>query len=92
MPEIIDNADFGEMVRYREKLGSALDSALQKSMNLAKSFKKKFNKCKNAGLCYQPATSLERNMNMVNIWNVMTVRPNIKFNLAKVQKGTSHLN
>jgi hypothetical protein len=30
MPEIIDNADFGEMVRDREKLSSVLDSAPQK--------------------------------------------------------------
>jgi hypothetical protein len=51
MPEIIDNADFGEMVRYGEKLSSVLDSAPQKSLNLAKIFKKCFNNCKNAGLC-----------------------------------------
>jgi hypothetical protein len=76
------------MARDREKLSSVLDSALQKSINLAKRVKKGFNNRKNAGLCYQPATSLERNMNVVNMWNVMTVncsRPNItKLNLAKV--------
>jgi hypothetical protein len=41
------------MVRDREKTSSVLDSAPQKSMNLAKIFKKLFNNCKNAGLCYQ---------------------------------------
>jgi hypothetical protein len=40
------------MVRDREKLSSVLDSAPQKSISLAKSFKKVFNNCKNAGLCY----------------------------------------
>jgi hypothetical protein len=30
MPEIIDNADFGEMVGDREKLSSVVDSAPQK--------------------------------------------------------------
>jgi hypothetical protein len=42
----------GEMVRDREKLSSVLDSAPQKSIILAKIFKKDFNNCKNAGLCY----------------------------------------
>jgi hypothetical protein len=51
MPEIIDNANFGEVVCDREKLSSVLDSAPQKSINLAKIFKKVFN-CKNVGLCY----------------------------------------
>jgi hypothetical protein len=37
------------MVRDREKLSSVLDSAPQKSMNLAKISKKAFNNCKNAG-------------------------------------------
>jgi hypothetical protein len=32
-PEIIDNADFGEMVGDREKLSSVLDSAPKKSIN-----------------------------------------------------------
>jgi hypothetical protein len=50
MPEIIENADFEEIVRDREKLSSVLDSALQKSINVATIFKKVFNKCKNASL------------------------------------------
>jgi hypothetical protein len=41
------------MVRDREKLSSVLDSALQKSTNLAKMFKKVFNMSKHAGLCNQ---------------------------------------
>jgi hypothetical protein len=49
IPEIIDNADFGEMVRDREKLSPVLDSAPQKSINLAKIFKT-FSTTKNAGL------------------------------------------
>jgi hypothetical protein len=51
MPEIIDNADFGERVDDREKLSSVWDSAPQKSTNLAKIFKKVFNNYKNTGLC-----------------------------------------
>jgi hypothetical protein len=39
---MIDNADFREMVCDREKLSSVLDSAPQKSTNLAKIFKKSF--------------------------------------------------
>jgi hypothetical protein len=50
IPEIIDSADFGEMIYDREKLNSVLDSAPQESVNLAKIFKKVFNNCKNAGL------------------------------------------
>jgi hypothetical protein len=41
----------GEMIRVRETLSSILDSAPQKSINLAKIFKNVFNGCKNAGLC-----------------------------------------
>jgi hypothetical protein len=41
------------MVCDREILSSVLDSAPQKSINLAKIFKKVFNNSKNAGLCYQ---------------------------------------
>jgi hypothetical protein len=51
IPEITDNADFGEMVRDREKLSSGLDSGSQKSVNSTKMFKKVFNNCKIAGLC-----------------------------------------
>jgi hypothetical protein len=40
------------MVCERKKLSSVLDSAPQNSINLAKVFKKVFNNCKNAGLCY----------------------------------------
>jgi hypothetical protein len=47
-----DNADFGVMVCDREKLRLVLDSAPQKSINLAKIFKNVFTKCKNAGLYY----------------------------------------
>jgi hypothetical protein len=39
------------LVRVREKLTSVLDSAPQKSINVAKIFKKVLNNCKNAGLC-----------------------------------------
>jgi hypothetical protein len=42
----------GKMVRVRENLSSGLDSAPQKSINLAKNFKNVFNSCKNAGLFY----------------------------------------
>jgi hypothetical protein len=42
---------FGEMVFDREKFSSVLNSAHQKSIKLAKIFKKVFNNCKNAGLC-----------------------------------------
>jgi F0F1-type ATP synthase delta subunit len=52
IPESIYNADFGEMVRDREKLSSSLDSAAQKSTDLNKIFKKIFNNFKNAGQCY----------------------------------------
>jgi hypothetical protein len=52
IPEIIDNADFGEMVHDIEKLSSVLDSAPQKPTHLAKIFKNIFNNCKSAGLCY----------------------------------------
>jgi hypothetical protein len=52
VPDIIDNADSGEMVRDREKLSSVLDSAPQTSINLANVFKNVFNNSKNAGLCY----------------------------------------
>jgi hypothetical protein len=38
------------MVRDEEKLSSGLDSAPQKSVNLAKHFKKVFDNCKKAGL------------------------------------------
>jgi hypothetical protein len=44
------------MVRDEEKLSSVLDSAPQKPINLAKSFEKVFNNCKNAGLCNLSAT------------------------------------
>jgi hypothetical protein len=40
MPEIIDTADLWEIVRDRETLSSGLDSAPQKSINLAQIFKK----------------------------------------------------
>jgi hypothetical protein len=36
MPEITHSEDFGEMVHDREKLSSVLDSAPQRSINLAK--------------------------------------------------------
>jgi hypothetical protein len=52
IPEIIDNADFGEMVCDKEKLSSVLDSARQKSINLVKIFKNVFDNCKNADLYY----------------------------------------
>jgi hypothetical protein len=39
------------MVRDREKLSCVLDSAPQKSVNVAKSFRNVFNNSKNAGLC-----------------------------------------
>jgi hypothetical protein len=41
------------MVHDREKMGSVLDIAPQKSTNFAKIFKKLFNHLKNAGPCYQ---------------------------------------
>jgi hypothetical protein len=44
---------FGEMVHDKEKLSSCLDSAPKISIKLAKLFINVFNKCKNAGLCYQ---------------------------------------
>jgi hypothetical protein len=50
IPEIIDNAGFGEIVRDREKLSSSLDSEPPKAINLSKIFKNVFNNCKNAGL------------------------------------------
>jgi hypothetical protein len=53
MPEIIDNADFGEMVSAGEKLSSVLDSEPQKSISLGKIFKKVFNNRKNTVLCNQ---------------------------------------
>jgi hypothetical protein len=40
IPEIIDNADSGEMVYARENLNSVLDSAFQKSTILSKISKK----------------------------------------------------
>jgi hypothetical protein len=39
IPEIIDKADFGEMVRDGETLSSVVDSASPKSINLPKIFK-----------------------------------------------------
>jgi hypothetical protein len=53
MPEIIDTADLGEILRDRETLSSGLDSAPQKSINLAQIFKNVFNSCKTAALCNQ---------------------------------------
>jgi hypothetical protein len=44
------------MVHCRERLSSVLDSAPQKSINLAKIFKNVFNNCKNAGLCFGGAS------------------------------------
>jgi hypothetical protein len=50
---MIDNAHFREMVRDRENLSSVLNSAPQKSTNMATIFKNVFKNCKNAGLCNQ---------------------------------------
>jgi hypothetical protein len=52
IPEIIDNADLGEMVRDRENYSSVLDSAFTTSINLAKIFQNVFNNYKNADLCF----------------------------------------
>jgi hypothetical protein len=41
----------GKRYVIEKKMNKALDSALQKSINLAKSFKKSFINCKNAGMC-----------------------------------------
>jgi hypothetical protein len=43
IPEIIDNAGFGEMISDIEKLSSVLDPANQRTINLAKIFTQLFN-------------------------------------------------